>query len=440
MTRLRFGQLLKGSGILASSLSVLATRIASVLIGIVLSVLLARVLGADGFGEYLYTITIASFLALPVLAGLPTLVIREIAIARGQSDDASISGIIRWSIAFVLITSAVVGIMGTVFLISTGWLAGIHSIYALAFPLIIALGFMQLAAAVLQGYERPFLGNLPDGLLRPFILLTCTAIAAAAGALTSPYAVLLHIAAASFAALWAALIGFRIVKKSKRLRPSIQPVFRTQTWLVGLLPLSLITGASLLNSRLDILMLGALTNSVEVARYGIAVQVAGLVLLGQTIVNGIVQPKIARLFRQNERQNLRALLTQAARLSSAASFSVMIVVVLLGDIVILTLVGIEYAGSVAIMLVLSLGKCLNSLMGPVGNTLNMTGNATRTAVLTLSFSIVNAALNLALIPVYGAVGAAFATSISLLCLHAAMVFWARRVLRLDTTVIGMRLE
>ena len=60
----------------------------------------------------------------------------------------------------------------------------------------------------------------------------------------------------------------------------------------------------------------------DVARYGIAVQLAGLVVMGQTIVNAIVAPKIARLYRQSDHTGLHRMITHAARLSAMIALAV----------------------------------------------------------------------------------------------------------------------
>lgn len=417
---------------------ILGTRGLSILIGMALSVLLARWLGAADFGTYFFTITLANFLAMPVMAGLPTLVVREIAIARSSGDGGLVSGIVRWSVRFVLISSLAVGVIGGLTYWLTGWASEIRPFYFLALPLIVALGTMQLASAVLQGFEKPVLGNLPDGLMRPAILLFLASLAAVVGLLTPGITVAFHIAAAVLAAGWAVIVGRKIRRLPELALPSALPRYHTKAWLLGLLPLTLITGAALLNNRLDVMMLAYFTDTAEVGRYGIAMQIATLVVVGQTIVNNIVQPQIARQFSAGEMDKLQSNISQAARLATALAALVLLALAVFGKPVVLALVGEDFRAAIPVLLVLATGRVLNCLMGPVGVTLNMTGNAYQTAWLTLTFSLVNGALNVALIPQYGAVGAAFATSISLFCLHVAMVLRARRIVGVDTTIFGHR--
>lgn len=416
----------------------LVTRGLSVLIGMVFVVLMARWLGSEGYGRYFFTITLANFLALPILAGLPTLMVREIAQARSKQDSALIAGILRWSVWFVLISSLTVGIIGgMIFALPLGS-GDLLPIYSLALPLIVALGVMHLASAYLQGQEQPVLGNLPDGLIRPGLLLLLAACMALIGRLTAEIAIIAHILAAVLAAIWAILAGRRIRRSSENALPFANPRYETRAWLAGLLPLSLITGAALLNNRLDVMMLGWLADISEVGRYGIALQIAGLAAIGPTIINSIIQPRAARLYGQKDLSTLQHEVTHAARLALGLALLASVVLAILSKPVILNFIGEDFSGAIPALLILASGRVLLSTMGPVGNILNMTGNERTTAWLTVAFSLVNAILNAFLIPLYGALGAAWATMVSLFALHITMLWYAHRLVGVDTTAFGWR--
>lgn len=414
----------------------LATRGLSILIGMVFVILMARWLGSEDYGHYFFIITLANFLALPVLAGLPTLIVREIAQARGRGDYAPISGIMRWSMNFVVISSSGIGLIGAVVFVFTRAPGDPLPSYALALPMIMALGAMQLAAAYLQGLEHPVLGNLPDGLIRPGTLLVMAVGLSALGVLTPEVGVLAHIAAAALAAGWAVIVGRRVRRTAFATLAPTQPRFETRAWLTGLLPLTLIVGAALLNNRLDVLMLGWLTDLSEVGRYGIALQIMGIVAIGPTIMNSIVQPRIARLYASEDRHSLQREATRAARLGLGLAILALAAIALLSEPIVLRLIGEDFRGAIPALLVLGTGRVLIASMGPVGTALNMTGNARVTALLALLFSVVNAALNWVLIPLYGASGAAWATTFSLIALHLVMTWQTRHLVGIDTSVIG----
>lgn len=426
---------LSSNSIARSTFALMGTRVLSILIGVALSVLLARWLAPEGYGTYLFTLTIAQFLAMPILAGLPTLVVREVAIARGNNDPRRLAGILRWSAGFILLTFSTVAILGTILLFLQDHSGSSILIYYMALPLVLALAFLNLVCAILQGYEHPVAGNLGDGLLRPTLLLTLVSVAAMTGFLNPLMALWSHVAATCIAGVFA--LGYWILvccglQQSQR----AQPRYENRRWLLSLLPLGLITAASLLNSRLDILMLGILSASDDVARYGIAAQVAGLVVMGQTIVNSIVAPKIARLYQQADHTELHRMITHAARLSTTIALAVFLFIFLLGAQIIEGLLGQQYAASWLIALILCGGNLVSSAMGPVAKVLTMTGYERAVARLVWLSALVNAIFNLLLVPICGAVGAAIATAIAQIVCQTLMVYWSATRLRINTTVLG----
>lgn len=422
-----------------STFAMMGTRILSILIGVALSVLLARWLAPEGYGTYLFTLTVAQFLAMPILAGLPTLVVREVAIARGGKDADGLAGILRWSVGFILVTSLAVAVAGGLFLLLRDPGKGDLSVLFIAIPLVLALAFLQLGSAIVQGHEHPFAGNLGDGLLRPALLLGLVFVVAIAGGLSAGTALWMHVIAATAAAGFA--FGYWRLVCRDQLPPGEAPVprYEPRKWLASLWPLSLVTAAGLINKRLDILMLGLLTLAEDVARYGIAVQLAGLVVMGQTIVNSIVAPKIARLYRQADHDNLRVMVTRAARLSATIALVIFLAILLFGAQVIELLLGKDYSAAWLITLILCGGNLFSGAMGPVAKIMSMTGNERVMARLVWMSAFANGALNLLLVPIFGAVGAAIATVTAQLVRQVFLVWWVSCWLRIDTTVIGRRM-
>ncbi len=428
-------QKLHANSLVRSSLSLLAMRSLSILIGVTLSVLLARWLAPQGYGDYLFTLTIAQFLAMPILAGLPTLVVREVAVARESGDAEGLAGILRWGTGFIVAIFVIVAGVATAFLLLREGGTGSLSIHFLALPLVLALAILKMGSAIVQGYEHPFAGHLGDGLIRPALLLGLISLVAITGLISAEAALWLHVSAAAAAAGFT--FGYwRIVCVERATSPRPSARYETRKWLGSLLPLSLVTAAGMVNSRLDILMLGILSATEDVARYGIAVQLAGLVVMGQTIVNAIVGPKIARLYRQANHTELHRMIAQAARLSTAVALAVFLATLLLGAQVIEILLGHDYAGAWHIALILCGGNLVSSAMGPVAKVMTMTGNERSMARLVWLSALANAALNLFLVPIYGAAGAAIATVAAQLLRQAYMVYWSAKRLRLHTTVLS----
>jgi O-antigen/teichoic acid export membrane protein len=93
------GQLLKG---------VIGTgtlKIANMGLALVSSVLLARLMGAEGYGVYGFAMAVVSLLAIPIQLGLPQFIVRQSALYVQQSDYAGMRGLLIRTNQIVLVIS-----------------------------------------------------------------------------------------------------------------------------------------------------------------------------------------------------------------------------------------------------------------------------------------------------------------------------------------------
>ncbi|MEM8547901.1 MAG: oligosaccharide flippase family protein [Pseudomonadota bacterium] len=390
------------------------SRALSIVTGVLLSVLLARHLGAAGYGGYLFALTVAQMLAMPVLLGLPTLLMRQIAVYRSDNDAERLAGVVRWSLKFVLTTFAAVVIGFSIFLVaSRAMSAGLDQVtplYLLTLPLVAALACLQLASAFLQGFDRPLIASLPDSLIRPALLLALISILIGLDILTPALTMALHVVAALAAFSWAVVMVVRHCDISAiKSGPSrIEP----RRWLGSLLPLSVLVGAGLINSRLDVFMLGTLTSNENVALYGIATQIAGIAGVAYLIPSTIIAPRIVTAHQKGDAAEVQKICQAASIVSLAASATFFVVLALLGEMIVGILLGASYGGAIVIALVLCVGQLIIASMGPAMVALNMMGREYSVTNAVLVSAGLNGCLNAFLIPWYGGLGAALATVVS----------------------------
>lgn len=111
------------------------------------TVLLARLLGAAGYGIYAYALSLVTLLALPAHAGLPTLVLRETAKGLAQGRPDLVKGAWWWAGRVVAVLSLlVIGIGGPLLVMWQGGLkstAGQTMAWSLLPVPLIALGNMR---------------------------------------------------------------------------------------------------------------------------------------------------------------------------------------------------------------------------------------------------------------------------------------------------------
>lgn len=417
-----------------------SAQIVTVLAGIGIGLLLARGLGVDGYGRYIFALTVVQILLVPLDFGLPTLVMRQVAVYRSQGDWGALAGLLRWSAG---LATAVLGVVG---LGAVAWfwlwpgadaLSGeTRALYLFAVALAGVWAFMRLAGAVLRGLERVFWGSLPDQVIRPLVFLGAVAAVPLVIDLTPSLAMALHTGAAAAGLAWALWMLWR---RCEIIPPGAAPaaVYHTRAWLRSLLPLGMIVGAGLINSRLDVFMLGVLATPEEVGIYGLAVLIAGVVSMPQTIVNSIIAPRIARLNATGEREEMQRLASHACLLSSLGGLVTLAAIALLGAQLVDAAVGASFAPAVMVALVAGAGHLTATMLGPVALLLNMTGHEKATAKLVWMSAALNAALNLILIPVLGALGAAVATVITVTAIRLVLRIIVGRKLGLQPDVFSL---
>lgn len=416
----------------------LAAQGIAIATGSALSVLLARFLQPQGYGLYLLVLTISQTVATPILAGLPALVTREVAIYRAKSDWARLRGMLRWSLNVVAITSAAMALLAAAYLLVTGVPTNFKAVYLLALPMTACLIAMQLASALIKGHERPFWGNLPDGTIRPILLLLLAGVAAATGVLTPAIAMAAHILAAGFAAAWAFHYWRRHLDHLSR-EGAQAKIIENRTWFLSLLPLSLLTTGSLLSNRLDVLMLGALATKADVALYGIAMQLAGLAALPQAVTLAIAGPRFARQWAQGSLEELKSLVRWVKLWNFVGATAVASVIATLGQPVVTLLTGTAYEDSAKYATLLCLPVMFGAIMGPAALLLVMSSNERVSARLVWCMAVVNAGFNAVLIPLLGILGAVLSGFASEFFWQVSSVVVARRMLRVNTLWPGERL-
>ncbi|MBD3756183.1 MAG: oligosaccharide flippase family protein, partial [Gammaproteobacteria bacterium] len=112
---------LRGNGLRArlvrSALGSAGVQAANRAIALVLGVVLARSLGPDGYGVYAFAFALMSLLMVAAEAGVPTLLMREVAAAEGSGDWGLLRGALQRGVQFVGLVSLTIAVSGLVVLV-----------------------------------------------------------------------------------------------------------------------------------------------------------------------------------------------------------------------------------------------------------------------------------------------------------------------------------
>lgn len=416
-----------------------SVRLAGALLSFAVVIILARVLGPTEFGVYAYVLALISLLAVPMQSGLPTLVIRETARAQQRGDWGGLFGLWRWSLFIVVGLALLVGLAVIVcaLLFSHRIAEPRIAVFLWGLALLPLMALNSLHGAALTGLRKVVQGQLPETLLRPGILLGILLGGVVWSPAFQPNALEVMVLAVLAGGLSLIIAAYMVHIKRPGELASVYPSYRHRAWFSAMWPLALIDGLQVINSHIDILMLGLLATVGEVGVYRVVVQGAGLVVFALQIVNMTIAPQVARLHAAGETERLQQMVTRSARLTLLGALPVVLVLVVFGRSTLDLVFGLEYAAGYAALAILAIGQLINAAMGSVGLLLNMTGHERETARGVAIAVALNAPLNLALIPWLGMDGAALATAISLLVWNLLLWRAVRRHLGLNSTAFSL---
>lgn len=400
------------------------------------SILLARWLGAKGFGVYASALAVLLVLGVPTTLGLPTLVVRLLASYRVHQQWGLMRGLLRRVNLLVLLLSALFAALGT-FVV---WVLGHRVASPYAHALLWALVLLPLTAldalrsAALRGLHHIVLGQLPEKLVMPGLFVALLATWSSAGlVLTPPAAMALRFASVAVAFAFG---GWLLLQRLPGELHLAEPRYDPATWLRAAGPLLFLGGMSIINTQADVLMLAAIRGAESAGVYQAAARGAELVAFSLVVVNTAIQPTISRLYAAGEMQRLQQVVSTAARASLAMALPVAVVLALFAQPILKLAFGDEFERGALCLAILCTAQVINAGAGPVGQILNMTGHERDTVIGMAIGAFTNIVLNLVLIPIWGIEGAALATGIGLGVWNLVLVVTVRRRTGINSTLFG----
>lgn len=196
-------------------------------------------------------------------------------------------------------------------------------------------------------------------------------------------------------------------------------------------PMAISAASFLLMQSFDVLMLKQFENYTVVAIYSVAVKLTLLLSVALASVNAVLAPKIAEDYNRGDKKALAAKIKKSTRLIFVSTAPA-IVILALGADWILSWFGSAYVAAKTPLLILLLGQAVNTLCGSVGVYLNMTSKQKVFQWIVASALVLNVSLNAYWIPIYGMIGAAWATAASMMAWNIIAVGYVYKMDRIKT--------
>ncbi len=410
-------------------------QLAGALLALLAQLALARLLDVTQYGYFAYAFTWTLILCQVARLGFHNSLVRFTAAYRSQREWPALRGLKERSSAFVGASALATGLsMAAVALLLRQHMPAAQlDTFLIAAIAVIPMTHMGVAQGLLQGYRCAVRAFLP---FRTFLhggLLLLALVAGAIGMLeTAPAAMALTAVSATGAWLiamyWAqSTIGPDI--------DSTASTYRTRYWLRASMPLMVMAGMRVIMRQTDVAMLGALAGTDAAGLYFPVARMSDLVTIGLVSANAIVAPMISELYTSGDKQRLQRLLKLAALSTTAVAAVIAVGFVLLGGWL-LGLFGEAFRAGYPALIILVVGQLINALCGPVGFLMTMTGHQDQAVAILIAGAALNIVANAALIPMYGLVGAAAATAITMAFWNLWMIKWVLDRLGVNPSVFG----
>lgn len=393
------------------------------------SVFVVRILGAELYGVYIIGRKLFNIVLILAVFGLDAAMVKFVSTYRetGEKDkyQASIASVLIWGMGFSAAAAALLIILshplGTVFHMPQ--LPHVLIIFAAGLPF---AAFLRFISGFFRGVKKLKYQALTGNLVLPSVRLAVLAGLFFLGLRLDAVlfsALLSFIAAASLAAyIFSSRFDhnlFSLIKKATR--NAARKILRFSSTLFG------IQFLSELSLRVDIYMVSFFLAADQVGIYGVVIEISLMFRIILSAFSQIFSPQISGAWARGDIPAIAELYKFVSKLIFLLVIPIFMFIVLYPENI-LAIFGPAFLSGKTALLIMCFGQVINCTVGGAGFILTMTGKQRFQLYNTLAGLVVNTALNFFLIPEYGIVGAALATTTSLvfinvLCILQVKVFY-----------------
>lgn len=410
-------------------------RVIGIALNLLSTVVLGRLLGADGYGVFAFAYAFAIVLSVVAVAGTDNLTTREVARALATMNSSMGYHIIKWAKKTVFGITVTLSIIIAFLLYAFEDELGSTKTDALliSLPLIAVLAFLRLNQGVLQGFSRILHSQFPMLVIFPGALILITLITNIINKVTAISAITICLAAAISALFVSSLWLFKAKKGLRR-----TPIHNTTSkeWRRSTLSLGFVAVMAMLNDQVGILMLGILSTSDLAGLLDVARKSSALVAFSLMIVNMPLAPLVAQYYAKADGHSLQIAVRKAARLALIIGGLIVIFLTVFGEHV-LRLFGPDFEVAYPALLILCIGQLVNVASGSVGVLLTMTGYERDAAKGLVISTVLNIILCAILIKPFGLIGAAISSAVAVITWNLILVYMARIRLSIKPTAVGI---
>jgi O-antigen/teichoic acid export membrane protein len=426
----------KGESAAAQRTAVLVffMRVVSAAIAYISQVLMAR-----WMGDFSYGVFVAVWVWIVIFGGicgfgLQTGVIRFISEYRTSGQADHLRGAIRGALGWSFLASTFVALAGAATLHAFPQIVAGHFLAPLFLAIVCLplLTLQEVQDGVARAFNWPILALGPTFLVRPVaILLVMAAFVAAGASADAPTAM-----AAAIVAVWgSSLVQFALIAARLRGKVPAGPArFLPRRWMAVALPIFLVEGFYVLLTNTDILFVSIYLSPEQVAIYFASVKTLALAHFVYFAVKAGAAHRFVAFRAAGEEERYLSFIRETVRWTFWPTLAFAVLMAVFGKYF-LMLFGPSFLEGEVLLWILGVGVVIRASVGAAESVLTMSGEQNACAVVYGASLVFNLFLNVWLIPLYGLVGAAVATSITMAFEAAALHAAAKRRLGVHIFIV-----
>lgn len=380
-------------------------QVLSVLIGVVSVILIARILGPEGQGQYTLITLLVTMLFTFLNFGFN--VSSTYYIGKGKIYDEQT--IFKTNVVMVIVLSTASILMGILLImfLKDVFFSGVSVTFLyvmlLSLPFYFILNFTQ---SIFLGYQNFNVINIA-AIFTQLLTLILTLIFLLGFQMNVLGAVLAFILSHMVSSILLVIILLNKYPLSLK-KGTFNKNYVKEAFTYGI-KIHISNLISFFNYRADTLLIAYFLTPAAVGIYNVAVNIAERLWIVSQSVSNVLFPKISSMENDDEKDYLTTMLTRNVLVISLIGS---IVLVLLCDFLILLLFGSQYKASSLPLKILMPGIVFLSVDRILSQDLAGRGKPEMSMYTSIVTIVLNIILNIIFIPKYGLAGAAFSTSVS----------------------------
>jgi O-antigen/teichoic acid export membrane protein len=397
---------------------------------------LAQMLGAAGYGAYSFATTCVGVLSVPARLGFDSFLVREVAAYRSHSQWGRLRGLLRRAYQSALAASLalVLAAAGISWALAERFEPELVLSFLIGLFLLPLFSLLGLIRATMMGFQKVVAGQVPDMLVQPVLFAALLSLAAALP--IAPFTAPTVVGLSGVSALLALVSAGAILRRAwPNEIGRAEPEYYLRIWMRSAGTFITISSLNMLGTSLGVIMLGPMSGATAAGIFGIANTAAALIALPLMAINTPLAPAVSSAYSEGNKAALQRLATKAARSAFLLCLPVALIYIFFGQYV-LWLFGEEFTTGYMALVILSVGQMINVATGSVGVLLQMTGHERDVALALAIAVLVNFTVNLVSIPFWGVEGAALGAAANLAVWNTILLIQVRRKLAIRPTAIG----